>query len=185
MTIKFNLDVKPVWVDGSIEDFDSTEIGDFSKKERIKIRLLLSPLFPGTQRELRQANTHQEFAEDVMVELMRRRKDKSKFKDTPQNRKFIEDILKQANIGVKEVFDDIGYNRDLIDTAILDWEGLLDVNDKKIPCTKENKVKLFYDGGYTAMGLRIVGICSRLATRHDLYQLEKEKNSQSSQDGKQ
>lgn len=183
--IKFLRKVKPLWVSCAISDFDGTEVADYPREERAKIKFKINPLFPGKARKIREENTETVLLEDFAKIIT----EHEAIKANPQSEQLIKDILMRGGIATREVFNNDGYNKDCIDVSIDDWEGLIEPGDiiKFIPCTRENKVLLFIDGGYTNMGLRIINIAADLAARYDkLIEEEKtvqEKNLPTSQDG--
>lgn len=181
--IKFRKEVKPVWITGALVDFDNTEIGAFDLEERKSIKFNINPFLPGKARELRDKNTKKIFIDDV-ARMLSTHKGVNR---SPQNKKAIEEALRLAGIGVREESDTEGYNHDVIDEVIVEWEGISNEEGIVIPCIRQNKIALFVDGGYTSIGLRLIDIAANLATRHELYESDKqrgeEKNLQSSQDG--
>jgi len=147
--ITFKTTPEAIWVSADHELFDSSELGEYSKEERAKIRFKVYPLTPALVRELRQ-------------QFLKNRK-LSDFETT-------------------EIEESEEYQEELMDRLVVDWSGLYDENGTVIPCTTENKVKLF-DYGYPRLGICIIRVARLVMSKYSELKEQEEKNLSSSQDG--
>jgi hypothetical protein len=158
--MKFYTKTKAIWVSGNHNSFDRTELGDWPKEEREKVRFEIFPLTPTLVKRIRK-----EIGMDNNVTL-----------DATSNPV---QLTRDAKLNEE-------YLNALIENVLPNWEGVYDEDEKEIPCTLDNK-KLLFDNGYPILGQQIVIIASQLMAKQEKYAMEKReeqlKNSGTSQDG--
>ena len=155
--IKFRVNPVPVWVSGDHREFDSSEIGQYSKEERKGIKFLINPLTRQLTKELVSKHTTKkpiEFPSEMNESF----------------EKFIE-----LTGGIVEDFDDVAYQNDVIDRVICNW-NLLGEDEKTIECTRENKLNLL-NGGYPQLAVCIIRIARIITSNFEQFEQKKEKDS--------
>ena len=140
--------------------FDDTELALYTKKQRAGISFLINPLTPSVSEGLREQNTSSKTETSFVAG--RRQTEK------------------------KQDVDYKALQEDTLDHVIGDWEGILDENDKLIPCTRENKVSIA--DYYPSLGVAWVRLASVITAKAEADRLQKdaeaEKNSGNMSAGK-
>ncbi len=154
--ISLVLEPKPIWFGADDEIFDSTELASiFSRKERAALRFLLRP-------------ASRRMVQEMMIKHTSRQR-VCRFVDG--RKEFIDE----------DTLDQISFVDDMIDLIVLDWEGLLDEENRPIPCERKNKLALI--NAYPRLGTAILDAAGSAAVRHEQIKEESEKNLPGSPSG--
>ncbi|MBW2093053.1 MAG: hypothetical protein JRI34_13135, partial [Deltaproteobacteria bacterium] len=131
------------------EIFDSTDLAAiFSREEHSALRFLICPASRRMVQEMMSKHTSRK---RVCLALG----GKKDFID--------EDKLDQA-----------AFLEDMTDLIILDWEGLLDEENRPVACTRENKLAL--TNSHPKLGTAILEAANWAAVRHEQQKEHSEKN---------
>lgn len=156
--ITFKTKENAVWVSGNDKDFNDTEIGHYSVKDRQAVGFKLRPYTPVKVREIREANQKTVDVKGMTIHQL------------------------MADPGV----DPVGVVEDAVKYVVEDWKGVLDENGNPMPCTDENKL-LLARKGYPKLASAWVEIARYIMSRHEQYReetkVEDMGNSDASQNG--
>jgi len=146
--MRLKIKPEPLWIAADDPAFDGSELGSFADEVRATLKFLIEPTTRMMIRNSLDSNTHEKF--------------ETEFIDGKRERRATEKL------------DDIGFQNELVDKIIVDWEGLQDEEGKIIPCDRENK--LILADSYPGLAIAWVNISREIMDRHNQAQGEQEKN---------
>jgi len=178
--IKFKLERKPVWVSGDHSYFDKSELKNFPKEERAKVKFKIAPFPNDKLEEIRQDCVYikksvEEIASDIIKKLG---------EDEAKKITRIIDIL--GGFKPETGFDSKRYGNELRKLILLDWEGLPDSEGNDILFNDDNVYKFITS--YVGIANAIVTISQDLIVKYYIFEekekKESEKNLNASQSGR-
>ncbi len=173
--IKFKMKIEPVEVGGDRQEFDKSEIGEYSQEERASVKFWVKPLDPMLVREYLEKYTTNAELKMSLVESLAKSIKQYFPDDVNQTKGFAEAVGVLSQMSDSKNVNWLEYNYECFRSVLHKW-NIVDEGSNLVEFNEKN-LRSFYLG-FVKTSMAILNVAASLRTFLDDAQVAKDKSEE-------